>query len=118
MPSRLAHRVAARFVFASALDQAARDVAKGLTKLIQQAEIPVEARRFTELFRELSIQGSKGWIRPKRFYDVIFQPRSAQNYIGISSDDDGEAQFERQQYVEEAANAILLKSGIIGRHAR
>jgi len=117
--SKLAHRIAARFILATSLDQAGKAVAALLAKLIQQAEIPVEARRFTKHFRELSLQGSTGWIRPKRFDDAVYLPRASQNYIQVGAvDDDGEAQFERQQHVEEVANTILQKTGIIGRRAK
>lgn len=116
MPVPSVHRVAGRYLLASALDQAGRDVAKGLVKLIREADIPVEARRFTKHFRELETAGSTGWIRPKRFDDVIFHSSPAQNFMlsGTTEDD----RFERRQQVEEVANTVLLKAGIIGRRAK
>jgi len=112
MPSRLSQRVAARYLSAMpTLSRAAQAVAKGLARVIKDADIPVEARRFTKNFRELQIEGNTGWVRPKRFDDVIFQSTSAMDYIG----DDG---FERRMDVEGAANEVLLKTGIIGRRAK
>lgn len=116
MPSRSVNRVAARFIFASVLDQAGRDVAKGLSKVIKDADIPAEARRYTKHFRELEVKGNTGWVRTKKFDDVISRSTAAQNYMSAAAE--GDEKFKRQKQVEENANAALRKMGIIGRSAK
>jgi len=116
MPAPSARRVAARFIQAGLLEQAANEVAALLTKLIQDADIPVEARRYTRYFWELSRQGSRGWIPARKFEEAFRIPRSAQKYIGMS-EGDPDAYDELKEYLGEAANTILLKTGIIGRRA-
>jgi hypothetical protein len=57
----------------------------------------------------------------KEFNDSLVRPRSAMQYVyGAAGhvNDDGEAINERKEYLGEAANTILLKSGIIGRRAK
>ena len=120
MPAPSARRVAARFIQAGLLERASKDVAALITKLIRAADIPVEARRYTRYFWELSQRGGKGWIPSKEFNDALVRPRSAMQYVyGAAGhvNDDGEAINERKEYLGEAANTILLKTGIIGRRA-
>lgn len=116
VPSKITHRVAARFILAVSLEKAGKDVAGALAKEIREAGIPVEARRFTKHYRELGHSGRQGWILPRVFDDVLHRSVAARDYVfsGATEDD----QYERWGQVEEVANAILLRTGIIGRRAK
>ena len=109
------HKLARRYIKASTLIQAAKDVATRLKLLIQRAKVPVEARRFTHHFRELRLDsGGVGYLSERAIEKIVTETPSAKEYIFSDRSDRRQKQWD----VENEANQLLQKWGVIGRMAR
>lgn len=100
------------------LQSAARAAAKMIKKVIKDADIELPVRQKATHFRMLESdhRPSVGGHLRSKWLDAAIWDTSAADYVLETGDE--EEQFDRQQEVEDAANELLLREGIIGRRAK